>query len=239
MSKNTILVLVEGSKTEPRVLNSLKKQIFTGKSESTIVKTVFGTDIYQLWDKIKEYEYVDTFELIRESTPQNRIRLEGIERDDVDSIFLIFDYDGHATRADPDKISELLELFNDETEQGKLLLSYPMVEAILDFGEYSNRDNFTAVDLGKGYKNLVHERQLSRALTREEWKHAIIENHKKANFIVNDDYTLPSEQDEFGQEEIFENQLNKYILPQGEVGVLSAFPFFITEYFGRSILDKL
>jgi len=239
VSKNTILILLEGSTTEPRILNSLKKYFLTGKSASTVVKTVFGTDIYQLWNTVKEYEYADTFELIRESTPQNKIRLQGISREDVDSIFFIFDYDGHATNADPDKIIELLEIFNDETEQGKLLISYPMVEAMMDFGDYSNEVNFTPIDLGKGYKTVVHKRQFSRKLDKTEWKHAIIENLKKANLIVNGHYALPSEQEELGQEEIFENQLQKYILPRGEVGVLSAFPFFITEYFGRSIIPTL
>ena len=54
---------------------------------------------------------------------------------DFSEVYLFFDYDGHHNNipkklSGKDALEEMLETFNNETELGKLYVSYPMVEAI-------------------------------------------------------------------------------------------------------------
>ncbi len=238
----TIVLIFEGARTEPRILSSILR-VFFANNPNRIVHAPYDTDLYDLYDEVRSDEALDIIELLRERNERNGERLEGLDIDDISQIFLFFDYDGHATKATDEKIEEMVSFFDNETEEGKLYVSYPMVESLKDFGDtHSNETNFVEAKRPIGYKKLVGDRTKYhdyRKLDRPIWNYITIENLKKANLIVNDHYDLPSEQEELGQEEIFENQLQKYIVPRGEVGVLSAFPFFITEYFGRSIINSL
>ena len=58
--------------------------------------------------------------------------MEGLSRDDFSEVFLFFDYDVHQTNLgkadDGDVINQMLESFDNETENGKLYISYPMVQ---------------------------------------------------------------------------------------------------------------
>jgi hypothetical protein len=69
------------------------------------------------------------------------------------------------------------------------------------------------------------------------WHHIIVENACKASFIVKGEYLLR----EFiePQDVIFEHQLQKFIQPDAQVAVLSGFPFFTVEYFGRDFYRAL
>lgn len=235
---DTILFLLEGADTEPRILTNLKSKFFD-ETTNVIVKTTFDKDIYQLYEKLKADPFQDIVELIRSSSTRNKTRLGGLIRTDIVSVFLLFDYDGHATKASNEKIEEMIEFFDDDMENGKLFISYPMAEAVRDFGnQYSHKENCTLISLGKGYKTLVGERKESKALDLNRWKYIIAESLKKANLIINDEYVLPTTEITLRQDEIFENQLAKFIQPHSKVAVLSGFPFFITEFFGRSIIEE-
>ena len=160
--------------------------------------------------------------------------LKDISRIQVPEIYLFFDYDGHATNADLEKLQKILELFNNETENGKLYVSYPMVEAIkhlkegTDFKEIIEESN-------SSYKELVSQNcdeHLShlRNLSFDDWDRIIQEHSKKANFIVNDDFLFPNEIIE--QDEIFTHQKEKFIEPHKKVAVLASFPLFLLDYYG-------
>jgi len=41
------------------------------------------------------------------------------------------------------------------------------------------------------------------------------------------------------QEKIFDGQRKHHIIPHGQVAVLSAFPFFIIEYFGENAYSQI
>ncbi len=56
--------------------------------------------------------------------------LENISKDQIAEIYLFFDYDKHASNSSDEKIKKMLEVFDNETEKGKLYISYPMIEAI-------------------------------------------------------------------------------------------------------------
>lgn len=244
-----VLFVFEGAKTEPQLLDNLKKHYFAG-CQNTVIKATFDTHIYTLWDIVKKDRFLDLLEIIRERNNENRKVLEGISREDVSQIFLFFDYDGHAKEASDEAIQEMLDYFGDETDAGKLYISYPMVEAVkhlkvgIDFKHTivdaknkikceNTRHNYKQlVDRSTSYQNLT-------ALTSKDWDYVILENIKKANLIVNNLYEQPEYNkilSEMNQAKIFAHQLQKYINNQNTVAVLSAFPFFIIEYFGEKVI---
>lgn len=124
-----VLLVFEGERTEPQILSNLKNHYFKD-GKNTVIHATFNTHIYTLWDEVKKDEDLHLLELIREKNERNRIELLGISRDDVSQIFLFFDYDGHVNEASDETIEKMLSHFNNETENGKLYISYPMVEAL-------------------------------------------------------------------------------------------------------------
>lgn len=233
---NIILLIFEGEKTEPQIFNNLKGHFFPAK-KSNMVYATYNADIYQLWKQVEDDEFLDLLELLRERNKRNENILEGIEQDRIAQTFLFFDYDGHATNASDEDIQKMLEHFDEETENGKLYVSYPMVEALKhltsDFRTHTvpEKENIH-------YKDLVDKSrspyQDLRKINAEGWKYIISENLKKGNHIVNGQYILPESAS--SQPDIFEGQLTKYIRPSDHVAVLSGIPFFIVEYFGLSAI---
>ncbi len=116
-----ILLVFEGESTEYKVYDLLKKHELG--LEKQILST-FKAEVYQLYRQVID-DGADLLLLLQEKDAS----LKKISKDNISSIFLFFDFDCHATQADDAKIKELLEYFNNETEEGKLFISYPMVEA--------------------------------------------------------------------------------------------------------------
>ena len=62
---------------------------------------------------------------------------ERFDREDFSEGYLFFDYDGHQKNLskydEKDALEQMLMSFDNETENGKLYISYPMVEALRDF----------------------------------------------------------------------------------------------------------
>ena len=137
----------------------------------------------------------------------------------------------------------MLNKFDNETENGKLYISYPMVEALkhlkkdkLDINNYLveaktriNYKNF--VSQNTDYENLVN-------LTKGNWFFIISENLKRCLFlleITNINYEIYSNM--INQESIFNKQLDKYISQEEKVLVLSDFPFLLIECFGEEFFS--
>ena len=236
---NKILFVFEGEKTEEQIVRSLQKFFV---NENTIVQCVFGAEIYQMYKDIVNDPDLDTFNLIKERNIENKKTLDQYIRSDFAEIYLFFDYDGHSTLADDNKLKELVGFFSEETDKGRLYVSYPMVEALKHIEDYENFKNLTFHCKNNiSYKNLVHNtciKNLSdfKKFDMDVWKQIILVHLKKMNFIVAGDYTLPKEL--FSQMVVFTNQLAKYILPYSKVAVLSAFPVFLHDYYGNEELKK-
>ncbi len=238
MSK-IILYVFEGQKPEQKIFDSLKKYFLDENGHSSLCAT-FNADIYLLYQKLQCDDF--SIDLIEELRPKNQNILAGIERKNIAEIYLFFDYDGHAAnkdktlRADDSHLKEMLSYFNNETENGKLYLSYPMVEAIKHLKNGVNfQDTVVPAKTNIGYKNLVSQNcdhcynQIEK-LTFEHWKTIVEEHCKKLNFIMNESFSFPEKI--FEQLDIFNAQLVKYITPKNEVAVLSAFPILLLDYYG-------
>ena len=94
-----ILFIVEGSKTEPRVYETIKELYF--RDEEGII-SIFGSNIYGLYNRLKKYNadfddignVANIVDVIREMDPNNAEVLKNIKlSSDIDQVFLFFDYD--------------------------------------------------------------------------------------------------------------------------------------------------
>ena len=226
----TILLVFEGGKTEPNVFDNIQESFFHS-DKSAIIYTTYNAEIYQLWKCVRDDEYLDLLEVLKERDKENKTCLAGVSRDDVSQIFLFFDYEGHASNASDDAIAEMLVNFDEETDNGKLYISYPMVEAYKDIVDDFKSHIVPAKENVK-YKKMSAESSPykdPRKIDIQDWRKIISENLKKGNFIVNGEYTIPSFP--LSQTSVFDGQLAKFIKPFSKVAVLSGIPFFIDEYF--------
>ncbi len=236
--QNKILFVFEGEKTENQIINNLSKY-FYDLSSKLVVFSYCG-EIYQLFKQLSQDTDLEPFVLLKE---RNKKKLADFQRNDFSEIYLFFDYDGHSSLANDEDLLEMLKLFDNETEFGKLLISYPMVEALK---HVSNSNEFKDLKVNAknniSYKNLVSiecdtKYMNFKSYQREIWIQLTEYHLKKLNFIVNDVYEFPS--NNISQIEIFENQLEKYIEIDCTVAVLSAFPVFIFDYFGVDYTSSL
>jgi len=237
MSK--ILFVFEGEKTEKQITNNLKKYFI---SENSVIECAYCANIYKLYKEISEDEDLDTFQLLKE-TPQNKEILSTFNRNDFAEIYMFFDYDGHDTLADDKKVNEIINFFNEETETGKIFISYPMVESLK---HYSDLIDFKKLKVSAKhnikYKNLVDNdaqndlKQFSK-YSKQIWISLIDMHLRKANYIANNYYTIPLK-NSITQNAIFINQLDKYIKVDSTVAVLSSFPAFLFEYYGYDYIVK-
>lgn len=261
MNEEKTLFIFEGARTEDKFVEKLECN-FLGDRHA--IKCVFDAEIYQLYRAIKEEKgfFIDIVSLLKERTAKNAEILKDYNRDSFAYIYLFFDYDAHSTLADDDKIKEMLSFFNDETDEGMLYISYPMVEAIRHFKDLESFKSLTVKCKRKNcpYKDECNDKdeclkephykhisatdsksQLSNinSYTKIVWQELITAHLRKANYLVNETFDLPTSL--ISQETIFLRQLEKHICHKcPEVTVLSAFPLYVLDYFGCDrIIEKL
>lgn len=137
-----------------------------------------------------------------------------------------------------DVLKEMLEVFDNETEYGKLYISYPMVEAIktvsLQNKTYSNF--YIAIDESAEYKknvgNYLEFANYSK-FTKEMWMILCEASRKQASLIVT--YKYISDYYEFiktiTQKKIYAAQKELFIHQNKCIAVLNSIPLFLIEYF--------
>lgn len=259
MPKGIILLVCEGREREPQIIANLKANF---PLEHEIIVSIFGAEIYQLWKKISEDTYLDLLELLRETRNFDSCNdcLAGIARDDISQIFLFFDHDGHShpemssgINGQPDQydllVRKMLSTFNNETELGKLYLSYPMVEALADCKKDPSCcfecENFIRGNIL--YKENVAKRSdfsRFRDYQRCDWEYLFGVTMMKAFCIYRDEYKIPTYKEiiTIDQLELYSKHYEFFILPKQTVVSISSFPFLLldlnNEEFFNSIINS-
>ena len=94
------------------------------------------------------------------------------------------------------------------------------------------------------YKNFVSKNSDFTDLRKfkfEDWKFIISENLKRCLFLFELEKSINYAvyNNIINQKSIFNKQLDKYISKEEKVLVLSAFPFFLIEYFGEEFFSLI
>lgn len=237
--------IVEGEAREPQVIDNISK-VFFKHGNLKIITLSAGENIYMLWKKLKTDDFdTDIIEVLRESNKKIREQLEGLSRDDFSEVFLFFDYDVHQTNLgrtdDGDVINQMLESFDNETENGKLYISYPMVEALRDFeaGKCGNGDNcFVEISDLAEYKNISSRNSLNphfRDYNIDVWKEIVDVFSMKISCLLGNAEIISYEQylDEANPHDIF--MCEQALAGNNKVFIISAFPEFLVDYFGMKL----
>jgi hypothetical protein len=237
--------IVEGEAREPIIIDNISK-IFFAHGNIKIITLPAGQNIYMLWKKLKEDDFnTDIIELLRENHNDLDKQLQGLSRNDFSEVYLFFDYDGHQNNLGADDggnvIDQMLTSFDNETENGKLYISYPMVEALRDFemGVCGKKDNcFVAIEEFENYKSLSASRTNTpqfKTYNYDIWKEVIDVFSMKLSCLMgqSDIVTYDFFIEKINPNEIFKLEENE--IQRNRVFILSAFPEFLLDYFGLKL----
>ncbi len=192
MSKKKILLLVEGERREPRLLNRLF-QMYDADAKIEIVS--YNTNIYVLYNQLfedGEEERKDLFMLLR-SREKDKDKKK-IFNEHFNEVILIFDFDPQDSQYSNDKLDRLMRYFNNSTTNGRLFINYPMIESLFHISNWNeSQDIFNHRCVGKkdlpNYKSIVNKESCRyndfRKFTREQFDILIKLNLFKMLFLLN------------------------------------------------------
>jgi hypothetical protein len=241
MSKmSKILVLVEGAKTDLRLMKHLL-HIYGIDNNHEVVS--YDTNIYVLYQDMfsdGDPSSIDIQQLLkeRERDPVKKEIFDAYYSD----ILLVFDLELQDPRFSKDKILEMSQFFVESSDMGKLYLNYPMVEAFYHMKSIPDEDyNSYVVSLDELFKRTYKQRvnQENRnhdyskfAVTREECNTVIRQNIDKAWRISEKErhveHILP-EAIEILRKQLLKIENDKYI------SVLCTCAFYISDYNSKFI----
>lgn len=184
-------------------------------------------------------------------------RLLSYKRADFAQLFLFFDIEQQDPRKDKDEIIRLLtSVFSNETDNGKLYINYPMVEALKDINKddvcYLNclvpisdvprykekvgeKSGFTDVrKYGKDTWRLFCKRAVQRVSCLCMEGCPLDEALKRVPHMSFQDYRKLGSQDA-----IYLRQFKNHISTKSEVMVLSSIPLFLLDYYPESFWKKM
>lgn len=246
MNKEIILLICEGESREKALFESIKENFY---KEQRIEFFPYRTNIYQLYGKLKEDEFeTDVYDVLLEKAKEvgKEAELLRIDRKKISSIYLFFDYDGHDSNATDEKLSEMLQRFDNETEMGKLYINYPMVESLRHLKNTEDCSRNCCVDA----KTNIHYKGISAQgdyndiskYTKDSWYKFIHHNVCKGSCLLNGTFAYPEFEEyskNFLQENIFKQQLKRFIVPHGKVMILSTIPLFLVDDFGQVLYEEV
>lgn len=254
-----ILFVFEGDEREPRLYKTLERLYFPRANDNIICS--FGNNIYDLYRELQEYDGDgDIVALMRERLAvRDDTTLKGIRNSDISEIFLFFDYDFQNSQISLEEINsrleEMLMLFDDETDNGKLYINYPMIESICYTRELPDEayvHYMVGREACRDFKHLVREfsaydsfdhllfqdgetpTKAKYLKVKDNWEYLKQMNVCKANLLTKGQYSLPREKSDIAQLSIFKSQVVKYVNQSEHVAVLNSFPIFIYEYMKRT-----
>ena len=256
LSMNIILCITEGEKADPKILKQLVNEFHLVPRNNVKIVPIC-LNIYNLYHRMSQKSddnnfdgnFLDVFSVIQEISKEQPSSLNQdflqLNRNQVSEIFLFFDYDGHDTLAPeyPDCINNMLNLFNNETENGKLYINYPMVESYKHPLRAGESVDIHPITHYKEYVSSICDcsyNQISK-LKKSDWMAIFIEHIKATNYLFNSSYCIPvsyTNSLEMSQVEIYSNQKSKYIL-SNKVMVLNSFAWFLLEYIGQKLFNEM
>lgn len=253
------LFVFEGEKHEIVFFETIKELFFKEVKNDYIICS-FKNNIYNLYERMEKSreDILAVLKDVWKNLPDYPIH--SIERmSDISEVFLFFDYDRQNNNDQSytdDVLEKMLEFFSDETENGKLYISYPMIEALcytkklqdqnyIDYvasldecnkfkhlvSQFSDYKNFDFIAFKpKKYGEGVCVNQTKIQKLKQNWQNVIEQNVIKANFICSNKKGIPKNKEDITQQKIFISQIQKYI-PSKKLAILASYPLFLYDYF--------
>lgn len=239
-----ILFIFEGEKYEPQLYKHVKSLFFPQREDQVVCS--FCSSIYTFYKRMKSYDFAEVVDVLKVELIKNdpNSKIFNYKSSDFESVYLFFDYDFYFGDLEEKnkQVNELLDYFNEETGNGKLFISYPMIESIQYTKELpdSSFHTYTVVrneSQGNKFKASAKKfcfyKDYSYLKDRKNWDLLIQQHVQKANLLTKGTLDWPTDKDEVDQSPIFQAQLNKHVLNNDDVAILNAFPLFLYYYFPK------
>ncbi len=250
--KQKIAIIYEGEKTEENLFRNISGHFFVDRADIMIVTLPAAGNLYMLWSKLQEDDFeTDVISVLKEMNRDLSERLGSTEVADFSEVYLFFDYDGHHNNVPKklegrDVLEEMLQTFNNETELGKLYISYPMVESIKEISVCTQDYGTFYISLEEcgTYKEKVggvSDYADFRHITKEMWYVACNASRKRASVIVycREENDYQNFLKNISQEKIYNIQRDKFIQENRAIAILNSIPLFLIEYYGEPFWETL
>lgn len=241
MNKENILFIVEGESREMDIVNNISN-VFFKRTQVRIIPIPAGKNIYMLWKQLQIDDFeTDIIELLKETEEIDTSNINDMERDDFSEVYLFFDYDGHQNNLPNgemggDVLEMMLKTFDNETENGKLYISYPMVEALRDMvagGCNSKNGCYISKETLGEYKHLSSQVKILKNQSKYniiDWREIINIYALKVSCLSGGTKVI-----EYGKYKKSVTPLDVYRMESHYISrkivfVLSAFPEFLLDY---------
>ena len=243
--KKKIIFIYEGIKAEQ--LHAQDKLL----TAAVLSGATADGNIYMLWTRLKKDDFeTNVIDVLKEMNPVAKERLNNLKSSDFSEIYLFFDYDGHNNNIpkeylNKDILGEMLKTFNNETELGKLYVSYPMIESIkeIDIQAKDYKSLYLALDEISNYKHSFSSQSDFKNynfLDKKHWLIACSASCKRASLLVK--YNISCTYDYFihklNQENIYFYQKKNYINNGHLLCILNSVPLFLLEYFEEDFWNQ-
>ena len=237
--KVKILMLVEGAKTDVRLMKHLLN-IYGLDDGHEIVS--YNTNIYTLYRQMFSEHDPDAYDLLqvlkaREKDPKKK----AIFDQSFSDIIRVFDLDPQDPEFSEEKIREMVAYFRESSDMGKLYLNYPMVESFYHMKTIPDPKYYTYTVSLFDLRTHQYKQQVSRftgdqrkfAQTKAECSAVIRQNIEKSKRLTGQEernINLPP-----NQEEILNVQMT-FFEETELIQVLCTCPFYIVDY-NPNLLD--
>lgn len=240
-----ILFICEGEKTERKFCNYIIDRYFI-KNQKQKEYVAFKTNIYSLYNEVSNDEGLDIVELIKEKAKQEK-RIDTYNKlanGGFSEIYLIFDFDFHAIEYSYEKVLKMIEFFDNETENGKIYINYPMMESFKHFKDIPDY-NYNSYKISKeecmNYKKYIN--QISKiihfnSIDENTLKIIIKQNLDKFSKISNSCLTNYEEyQNNFSQKKLLDIQIEN-LNKENSIYIFNTSLFWGIDYFGKTKFDE-
>lgn len=243
------LFIVEGEARDLHFANWMKQCFMKSSEDVKVICLPAEQNIYMLYEKLSEDDFeTDVVEVLRESVPDAAECLKEVARDSVDQVYLFFDYDPHQNNVPSavadSMVEKLIYTFDNENENGKLYISYPMVEALYDYREgqcQSHSGCFIDASNICSYKRLAGEgnQNVGKHMGFEQWKASISCFVLRCKCLLNiEDMSFDLFREKVSVISLYLEE-RRLLREEGKVFVLSAFPEFLLDYKGTKFFNSM
>ena len=241
MPKRKVLLVVEGIKQEVQLFKALFR-CFELDLEYEIYS--YNTNIYDLYERMfldGDEEDLSLLGVLKERANEtDKVLFD----QDYSDVLLVFDYDPQDNRFSHARLEEMQAYFNESTDNGKLYINYPMVEACKHFKKLPDEEFFNrSVAIGDipDYKQIASReskyQNFERCFTRPDVDAFIAMTAMKAMRVSGIDEGEPFEQSyqKLDHEAVLLSQIDEHN-SKGRVWVLGMALLFVMDY-SKHLID--
>lgn len=244
---SNILFLFEGAVRENQYYKVIEKAL-NGKIKSKVNFYSYKTNIHVLYEEVNKDTSLNILDLVIEKAREQG-ETESYEilcNTKFGEIYLIFDLDPQDERYDENKIQEMLNLFDNETEYGKLYINYPMVESFKHFKSIPDQ-NYNSYKVKvqdcNTYKHDVAKLTCIndyRKISKDQYINILNQNLAKINLLVNNlqQCNFETYRNTITQKNVYNFQKAE-INKSGELYIINSFCLWPLDYFSKEFFESV